>query len=141
MKIITLGEPHETITMKSFLWPFKIHNILSVITISLLGIFMLKCADNQNSICFLGFFLFSLWLACIHGYKTQNAAHYKTQSNSIEWKCEWLQPSGLQIYLDCFLPRRLKKFSCFSRAELYVDCGFGVQLFSLANAEEISQTF
>lgn len=59
----------------------------------------------------------SLWLPCIHGHKTQNAAHYKTPSNGIECKCECLQPSGLRIYLDCFLPRRFKKFSCLLEGE------------------------
>lgn len=45
-------------------------------------------------------------------------------------------PVGLRIDRDCFLLRPFKKFSCFSRLKLYVDCGLGVWLFLRANAEE-----
>lgn len=53
VEIITLAEPHETITIKSFSCPLKIHNMLSLLIVSSLGRDMLKCADNQNSIWFI----------------------------------------------------------------------------------------
>lgn len=53
VEIITLAEPHETITIKSFSCPLKIGNMLSLLIVSSLGRNMLKCADSQNSIWFI----------------------------------------------------------------------------------------
>lgn len=53
VEIITLAEPHETTTIKSFSCPLKIRNMLSLLIVSSLGRDMLKCADNQNSIWFI----------------------------------------------------------------------------------------
>lgn len=70
VEIITLAEPHETITIKSFPCPLKICNTWSLLIVSSLGRHMVKYADNQNSI----WFIFSA-----HGYPVYMNIKHKMQ--------------------------------------------------------------
>lgn len=95
----------------------------------------MKCADNQNSI----WFIFSP-----HGYPVyMNIKHEMQLLAQASEPCQVMSACvcaftplgfGLIVIVSFYVP--FKKFSCFSRLKLYVDCGLGVWLFLRANAEE-----